>query len=271
MNMKEMTVFVAGLLLVSGTMAQDVDMSNFGADQLYWFEVGTGPWKGIFFFNGAARLMRNGGDVFEQADVPKGSFSFEEVYNRLMPHVIKESVYGNMSVQFIAGRSHKMHMLCSLSDTEECKATVRKLMFELRDKSYAPMGKQALEELFRKYPLVKGDKPVPYTYKKMKPRPSNAARDAINDKRYEEQYRRIVGRDIRQALAEEAERGEASVSPEEEERIIEKEVARWKASNVSSGIPKTETPAPSRRPWLYSGILAVLCAGVAFWFMRKKR
>lgn len=98
----------------------------------------------------------------DRAQAPAGSFSFEEIYNSLLPH-LKQGVVDNpqtMAVGLIFGSSGKGFYV-------EDKELMRKLMHGLRDKTipfYFSINSPSFEELFKTRPLVPGDEPKQFIY-----------------------------------------------------------------------------------------------------------
>ena len=117
----------------------------------------AGLWSGQFYSDGSASL------TFSPTDgvyLPEDSFSFEEIYNILVPH-LKPFVWSHetMSVYFFLTDQVAMDLSFSLED----KDIMRKIMYGLCDKMLASpdvvFREKLFKELLRKYPLVPGDPP----------------------------------------------------------------------------------------------------------------
>ena len=139
--------------------------------------VHTGPWIGDFSPDGSARLVYGAGPGADIA--PEGSFSFEEIYNLLLPFLKRHenekaaaresggAVVGGfgrarnrekiMGGSFTAAYSH-FGWSFPIAD----KNVMRRLMYGLRDKIGGEGGYRShahYEGLLRKHPLVPGDPP----------------------------------------------------------------------------------------------------------------
>jgi hypothetical protein len=219
-------------------------------------------WQGIFLPNGKAQLP--GPDVFIEAVAPTGSFSFEDVYNRLASCVKPDgSVDQDMAVSFdIVGQ--EINYSWYIAPTEENKAVVRTLMCELRDKAM-PSSKEKFEELLSRIPFISGDPPVPFTYGEGVDGVAYvAARDGLTR---EEVLKGANPKGQEPEKEQPVPVREQPVTPPEEPPAK----ATAEPTPVAGEDGSPEPPAPPPRLWLYSGILAALCAGVALWLMRRKR
>jgi len=255
--MKQIAVWFVGLLLVSEASAQEEDMSKFGVDQVFWISLRTSPtlWDGVFYRNGSAELKWGGSGSFDMAIAPKGSFSFEEVYNLLIPH-LKRGRDRRDDTGIVLVADPKTSMGGCLVNTEETRAIVRALMFELRDKA-SPSSKEIFEERLARYPLLQGDEPVPYVYKNFDRRGYWNARKDTEDPAMWEGWMKWREDEIKRVEAiQKAERGQAS--------------AKAEAGFSDTTKRGDEEKSPPIRPWLYAALLAVLCA-VALWIVRRKR
>ena len=159
-----MTILVAGMVFTSGTLAQDRERSIPDLGQVAYIKIRTTPtfWVGLFLSDGRAQLPRP--DVFTQVVAPKGSFSFEDTYNRLttLPLKQKRNDEKDMSVAFVIA-DQEITYPWYIAPTEENKAVVRTLMCELRDKAM-PSDKEKFEDLLSRIPFISGDQPAPFAY-----------------------------------------------------------------------------------------------------------
>ena len=276
MKMKQIGAVVIGMLLVSETLAQERERTPPKVEQVKSITLKTKPsrWVGVFYSNGAAKLEWYGGTGSSGLDntdafAPRGSFSFKEVYNLLVPRLQQDGDGKTTMLVHIDNTSQETFFGGYLEQTEENKKIVRKLMNRLCNK-VVPGHKETFERLLREYPLLSGDMPVSRVYKED---PNQTAfliahNDTIDWDRIKEGIRRSV-KERRE------ETGMPDALTEEEERAVAKELAQWRgyyglppemAEDDSGG-----TPSPANRPWLYVGILSALCAGAVLWLIRRKR
>jgi len=228
-------------------------------------------WEGRFFPNGSAILDYGGtGGPNPQAAAPKGSFSFEDVYRLLAPR-LKADGEGMYVCLYVA--SGELNLAWGFPPTEENKEIARKLMRGLSEKAL-PLNngvstKKEFERLLATHPLVPGDEPTPFVVSRYSKRAALATEGDTKDwKRIKEDMRQSV-KERRIAM------GMTDSLTEEEERAVAKEFVRRRASyGLSPEMAEDgsgETPSPPIHLGFYGGILAVLCVGIAFWFIRRKK
>ena len=269
MYAKGITILVMGMSLVSAASAAREKPFKPDFDALRGIEFGDGGypgWRGSFFSNGRASLSRTNTGSGAWGDALEGSFSIKEIYALVAPHLKKPPAdkKGGLDVVFFFAPS--------ATNTEKVvyfyiddKDVMRTIMHGLRDK-VVPGARTRFEELLSTYPLVPGDEPEPFAYG-WDDEGYRAALEAVNKMLAEKPNWVIVGDiddDTVPVFVTRGVREKPSPAPAAEET----QGAVTKPENGN----ETKTPAPSRRPCLYgTGVLAVLCAGIAFWFMRRKR
>jgi len=257
MNMRQVSALILGMVLVPDVPAQEREWELPKPGQVgnIWLETHPTGWRATFYYNGRATLDYGGpGGPNPRADTPPGSISVEEVYSLLLP-CLKEggTTRWDMSVVFFMGGEN----ICVryIEQTEENKTVVRALLGELLDKATIPgpfFAKEHLEEFLATEPFIDGDLPPIFEYKKVSSREEREKAAAFMRKNI---IRKRAG--LRQLP-----------SPEEEERAIDEELAKWKAK---CGFPEDEDTPPPNRLWLYAVILSALCAGAVLWLIRKKK
>jgi hypothetical protein len=265
MNTKRSTALVIGMLLALTTFAEEAkpfepDFSKM--KDIIVTSRGRQRWVGQFWPSGGASLERSPADInhLAFAQAPAGSFSFEGIYALVAPHLTTaptalSSECLTIYFRFEGDEENPFGTRFWIEDKE----AIRTLMHGLRDKVFPRNHRAFFEEALSTYPLVPGDKPTPFKY-------SNKA-VRIAEKHAREKTLRNTRDFIKMKRVE---KGLTAASPEEEERIVDKEVVRWKIKSFFSDV-KGLISILSRRPWLYVGSLGILCAGVAVWFIRKKK
>jgi len=272
MRMKQISVLMAAMVLVSNVLAQERERMPPKLEQVKSITLHTKParWKGIFYSNGAAKLEWCGGTGFSgfldntDAVAPRGSFSLKEVYNLLVPCLkLDGDSRTAMSVHIEYDTSQETFYGGYLTQTEENKKIVRKLMGRLYNK-VVPRNKGIFEKLLGEHPLLAGDMPVSHVYKEDPGQTAFriAEGDTIDWQLMEsEPKRRIKERRVAEGLP--------PILTEKEERDIKEDIARSQAFYES--LRESQQGKAANRPWLYAGILAALCAGIALWFIRRKK
>ena len=250
MRMKQVNALVVGMLLASTAVAEEVKPFEPDFSKMTEIRVRFEKWTGRFAHSGMARLQRVEGsshsEFWDLAEAPEGSFSLEEIYSLVAPHLKPIPIPDSaecLSVAFYWGNPHVPGTRPPAYFYIEDKRVMRKLMYGLRDKVFPSFNnghKAFFEGQLSAYPLVPGDKPTPFVY-------SDKAR-RIAEKKALEQEMRETRMFIKKKRAE---NGLAVASPEEEERIVDEEFTRWKTENGVLDIAEDETPAPLRRPWFY--------------------
>ena len=157
--MKPILILVISMSFVAPSFSQKTDGLIPSFDKLNGVRLGIGArWAGCIFPNGSATLIYGSSD---SADVPEGSFSFEEIYNLLVPHLKEDEGAEAMWVWLVEPEETPEETSLPtfyLADKE----VMRKIMHELCDKAVptaGPWTKTRFETLLRKYPLVPGDPP----------------------------------------------------------------------------------------------------------------
>ena len=270
MDMRKIIMLVTGFLLTSGKAAMEEDLSKFDLEQADYIALCTAGWDAEFYRNGSAKLKGSVVDSLYIAYAPKGSFVFEKVYKSLLPHLGGKERTGMVFILVTDPRTSKGSRIVN---TEKSRAAVRKLMFRLRDKA-APINKMAFEEMYSKYPFVKGDEPTPYSYKNFKPglfsAASKDAGDPVNWK-WKKKWREAYEAEMKRLYAiEQGEHEPAPASADGPTPETPGTDTTGKETPVESAVAgeadADETPAPPARAWLYGGILAALCAGATLFF-----
>ena len=279
MRMKHVCLLIAGVLLVSGVSAEENDWSIPNLNQLKEITVTLHPysWHGTFYPDGSALLTGGIGNSV-RAVAPKGRISFKKTYALLVPHLrpVQEINYKTgEDTKFLFVGFFAEDKANSASFYIRDKEPMRTLMYGLRDKvvpiNDAFSSKAKFESFLTNHPLVPGDKPAPVVYATCydsfkvtrTAKTDSTALENLYGSLEEEQNQHwemppsllsnLVARGVNLNPAPAAEETQGAVTKAGDRNL-------------------TGILAPSTRPWrLYSGILAVLCAGVAFWFMRRKR
>ncbi len=105
-------------------------------------------WMLNIYPDGSASLIY-GSNPMDVAKAPKQSFSFQEVYNLLVPHLSDTYKEGKT----IAVTLHVTGQTSSISLYLEDKATIKKIMSQARDKS-VPLDQTRFKELLQKHSPV---------------------------------------------------------------------------------------------------------------------
>ena len=270
MKMKQMSAVIIGMLSVATAFAEEAQPFDLDFSKVRWVEVTHNRWYGSFGSNGAASLRRSlEGDYEVRA--PPGSFSFEEIYALVLPHLKQLPTTNSAGI---------LGIVFYLRDTEpdrkrfyiEDQQVMRTLMYGLRDRAVpnpsSTDGHLAnCERLFSRYPLVPGDEPAPFEYdeetrriarettvvlKSLIPAFTNAA---SNDE--------SKGKASR-AWSEAAQKYDEKMS---KRKLITYDGGKLGMGNPESGIGKEG----ANRLWLCAGILSALCVGAVIWFIRRKK
>ena len=294
MKTREVVVFIIGMSAVAGTLAQERERSIPTLGQVYEITLQTYPtlWAASFYPNGAAMLDFGGAGGFNpQAAAPKGSFSFKEVYDLLVPRMNpnpserrlpNENLTEDQLMQILnssrdmvvrlIGTSPETSCVGYIAHTEENDKAVRTLMFRLRDKvlpiKNGVSDKEKFEGILAKFPFLAVDQPIPFTYTKYNEKAAQSAWEDVGEwprkasevhlKRREEQ---------KQEMSEREQPAVGKKAPQPD--------ATPKATPVKTTVAEEdegeaqEASAPSSL-WLYAVILSALCAGVALWLIHRK-
>jgi len=110
-------------------------------------------WMLNIYPDGSASLIY-GSSPMDIAKAPKQSFSFQEVYNLLVPHLSDTYKEGKT----IAVTLHVAGQTSSISLYLEDKATIKKIMSDARDKS-VPLDRARFKEILAKHPPVPDETP----------------------------------------------------------------------------------------------------------------
>jgi hypothetical protein len=302
--MKHVCLLIAGMLLVSGVSAQEKGKPIPSIGQLKCITLQTSPtlWEVVFYTNGTAwmvwgdedfpynvviplRRIRAREDAHwgipdDAAAAPKGSVPFEEIYNLLIPRLKQDGnakkdmrvvLYGRnyTDPRLDEVRSTRVPTIDNFSytgylrGTRENREIVRKLMSETRDKA-VPENKETFEARLRDYPFVAGGKPVAHVY-------SENLDCAFFHVAWNDAFVDLT-KEQKEALKWLQDNG--IVHEETERRLAEAADLRKAYDELQKETPagSAVVEAEGSRPSLYgTGLLAVLCAGVALWFMRKKQ
>ena len=296
MNIKGITVLGLGMSLVSSTLlaqenafkpdfkALDAITVNDGRYLKWpgkyskWY--GNGPaWYGEFRSDGSAMLLKVDSDPrLGVAGSPRGSFSVKKIYSLVAPHLKRPPADKKEFLNVI------FHFNCSSTNRRadvlfhiEDKQVMRTLMYGLRDK-VVPLDRYrySFENYLSEYPLVPGDEPTPFSYG-WDEEGYRAAQKTFHGK-----VSSIFSPPI--ILTNKADRQDWKVPEFDKDGILPLYVTRGFVSpSIAIAIrtqfiaAQTEVAsmpypqAPSSRLWLYGGILAALCGGVALLLARKKK
>ena len=171
--MKRIIAFIIGIPLALSAQFDSAEYKRVtqnsvpSFDQVHSIEIGhIRQWCGYFYPNGAAKLKHDDG---MEATAPADSFSFEEVYNLLVPHIkSRDDPHSgkNISVYFWDDELTAAYYLMTYLRLEDID-TMRTLMYGLLNKVDTAMPatskifrKLSFEETLRRYPLVPGDPPA---------------------------------------------------------------------------------------------------------------
>ena len=166
------STLVAGIVLVTAVFAEEAESFELGINNVQEINVDFGGWKGRFLPDGTAKLQRSNANIefWERVYAPEGSFSFEDIYALVAPHLKVESAFKpkeSLIIGFFFDRSNDtgiMHPYVFFYI--EDKQVARTLMHGLRAKA-EPRDKTTktyFEGLYSKYPLVPGEEPAPFRY-----------------------------------------------------------------------------------------------------------
>jgi len=279
---------MAAMVLVSNVLAQERERMPPKLEQVMCIYISSAHthWTGYFYPNGSAKLQHGTGNPIGVGIAQEGSFSFEEIYRLLIPCVKQDFNIGAakwpVTVSFSVAnptRPSSWYLIPELYPAD--KEVMGMLMHRLRDKVVpvnSPLSTQAVfENALNKHPLVPGDKPTPVVYNKSLSGSEYLAADAdvggqgmwLSFVETEDGNGKIV-RHIQtnytaygMKLKIQREEGNNSMKMKDESPVGD-----FGASPVI--VNESETTEQSCL-WLYGGILAALCAGVAFWLIRRKK
>jgi len=271
------TTLTVGVSLVITTMGTKADKPMPSLEQLESIEVSTystyyGIWSGIFFPNGSAALYQAG---YGRARAPSGSFSFEEIYNLLIPLLKREKSAPFVEVVGVnlCIRGKGSHDVLYLEE----KSIMRKVMYELRDKT-APLDRAEFEKLLSECPLIPSDKPTPFVYDdKTYLTISNAVWAKITSVRWEEVERitdrvAVTKQETRtEVISNKVEVAEEATHEKSEVRGQRTEEETPVAGDEASTSPPITAKEANRPNWLfYVGVSVLLCVGTVLYFTRRK-
>jgi len=283
MKTEKIVMLFVGALLTSSAFSEEPKASIPSLDKVKEISLSfSSSWYARLFPDGGGHVAFPGGG-WPAATAFEETFSFEEIYNLLVPHLKPTREYEeDIGVFFERGVSPE-GMPFGGGGVLEDRETIRKLMRLLRDKM--EWDKRQLEELFVKRPLFSGydadGNPIPgyvrTPYVKM-PECSDPFADdppAPKDGNAENatpQEARKTGPDNN---------GEAQTPLPDREAVQPDAPDKPNGKVATASLPLADgtqrleavatMDTPPRRLWLYVGILSALCAGVAVWFIRRKK
>jgi len=284
MKMKKNVMLFVGALLASSALTEERMMTILSLDKVEVISLhfGSLSWYVRFISDGSGYAYIAGGGPIG-VPVSAGTFSFEEIYNLLVPHLKPNYEYiEDIGVLFDYNVSTKGNPIRGGGFLENTEA-ISKLILLLRDKMEIRDTGQ-LDDLLLNRPLFPGydadGNPIPgyvrTPYVKMPECLDPFADDppAPKDGNAENatpQEARKTGPDNGEAQTplpdREALQPDAPDSPNS--KVATASLPLEDGAQRLEAAATTDTP-PSRL-WLYVGILSALCAGVALWFIRRKR
>ena len=277
MKTKQIGAVIIGVLLASGVSAQEEGRIIPNLEQVKSITLNTSPtqWRGTFYPNGAAKLEWGRDGLFEETDAiaPKGSASFEEIYNMLSPRLKQDGFSSRDMCVYLRVAGDSPTRAWYLEQTEENKEIARTLLNRLY-KKVVPRNEENFERLLNEYAFLIGDDPISHIYPKDI---QNIAFCAAEADTIDWQAEAENIREFKKAMR--AGKGMPDLSPEEEKLAIDEEIARRKAvyefakeklAETTVGQDEGGAQAPSRL-WLYVGILSALCVGATLWLIRRKK
>ena len=171
MKMKRVGALIAGIFFAATALSEGTDVSIPSLDQLKYIRLSLHniSWDAKFHPDGSAMLEYNMTATFPPtANAPEGSFSFEDVYNLLLPHLkqnleSREDMY--VSLELVNGiYGPRWEDVGYVRFYLEDRETIRKLMYALADKAVPRddvfVKKEPFENALRTAPLVPGDPPA---------------------------------------------------------------------------------------------------------------
>ena len=161
------STWVAGIVLAPAVFAEEAEPFELDFSNVVEIQIFSLKGYGQFLPNGGARIDRfpSRDELGEVAIAPAGSFSFEEIYALVAPHLNPESVPTSkeyLTIRFLLTPSvdDKYPRVSSRIENEQ---VIQTLMDGLKEKT-VPLHKTFLEELHSKYPPVPGETPVSFRY-----------------------------------------------------------------------------------------------------------
>ena len=273
MKMRQVAIVFAGVLFAAGATSQEGEKPIPHIEKIRKITLITSHhtlWKVSVYPNGAAQLLWGGigssGLDGTEAVAPRGSGSFNEVYNLLVPHLKPFGSYGvDMTIRF-RGVSTNDSCTYYLDNTEENREIVRKIMHGIYRKAI-PADKAIFEKTLQERPFVQGDRPIIYSYGKNADGAAlTAAREDTypevldeNEKRFMESFPEMDLSRHRQPAADTG--GRTPSSPESLH------------PPVPPTPPESAPPRPKASPYLLPSLAAALafCAGTVLWLTRRKK
>jgi len=260
MKKKWVLLLIVGVLLVSDLLSESSNTSVPSIDQVTEINLRSAhtSWRGYFYPNGSARLVYGTG-IPGVGVAPEGSFSFEEIYNLLIPHLKQD--FDRMTVKWPVSVGvytenqvtvQSWRLIPELYPKD--KEIMETLMYGLRDKvvhdDNAISDRQLFEKAIKEAPLIPGDDLIGRNKKS-----SNAARQGST-----------VDNDKTQVSSPSRE----TVQPDTTENETPVEPTAGQAPVIEEG-GSAGTPTPTGHLWLYVGIPSTLCVGAVLWFIHRKR
>ena len=249
--MKQTLTLVISVLFVTTSFPQEKDNPIPSLDKLSGIMVCyASDWIGRFYSEGSACLFVGSG--FISADAPEGSFSFEEIYTTIVPHLKLDEDDKSLAVILDEWKDTDLPVFY-LADKE----VMRKIMHGLCDK-VVPWDKTLFENALRKYPLVPGDPPY-----------LKAEEEVIGDKG------EVIGDRLEVVVVDEA-KEEVKEEVIGDKLEVKEEVAGDQLEVTGAGTEE-EMPSPvaarkTNRPSLlfYVGAGILVCVGAVLFFTRKR-
>jgi len=279
--MKRISAVMVGMLFASAALAEEAQPFDPNFSEMTEIRIMYNRWTGIFWPSGEVMLKK----LIEFKDecevmAPPRTFSFEEIYVLVAPHLKPAPVPGPKPADALG-------ITFYFRDTEpdrkrfyiEDQQVIRTLMHGVRDNAlpwppYDENMAQA-ERVFSRHPLVPGDEPTPFKYDEETWR---IARETVIA------LKKMPGAVTNDESKEEAIRIHLEIIQEHNEKLSKRKLptamqneGRAKPSrrtadgetgiedNASDGSPGTASP------YLCVGILSALCVGAVLWFIRKRR
>ena len=232
MKMKRNVILIVGLLFASTALSEERVIPSLDKLEAIVLRLGPGGWdSAVFLPNGAARLNHDLWGFW----TPEGSFSFEEIYNFIVPHLIQDGYADrDVSVWLYTGQTSTWAMHLRGRSNE----VFRTLMHGIRDKVVKDSTYAEFEQLLKKHPLVPGDPPYVPT---------------------ENRFVEVAHDDLESLVFE----WDMSTPDPESDKTIPLET-----SPVTT--PDNEKDEKQSRPWLILGIGILLGLSATAYFVRRK-
>ena len=261
--MRKILVFVICMSIVTVIFPQEANRPIPDIKQLESISFRFGMlWGGHFVPNGRAKLDIGSGDCW--ADVPAGSFSFEEIYKLLAPHLKQDSDSEDVIDVMRVWLSIPDNLDSSHAFFLDDKDVMRKIMHGLCDK-VVPWDKTLFENALRKYPIVPGDPP----YLKEEDQIKSEVRGQKSEVRGQksEGEEEVIGDEPKEEIKEEVIGDQLEVKEEVAGDQLEVTGAGT-GEEMPSPVAARKTNRPSLLFYVGAGIL--VCVGAALFFTRKR-